>query len=140
MGVLAGILARMPKRRRSREVALVLIGAAALPGCMPGEPRIVHDRYASLEDCAADWGRPEVCDLDDGRRPLPGNVGFSHVIYSGPSYPEGDRVAAQNEARGQALRLGALNLAAPGTAGHAIDSVPARAGFGSSAHFFGGRG
>ncbi len=127
----------MSKRRRSREVALVLIGAAAIPGCMP-EPRVVHDRYASLEDCAADWGRPEVCNRDDDRRPLPGNYGGApRVIYSGPSYPEGDRPFAQSEARQQAVRLGAMNVAAPVTPGHALDSVPARGGFGSSAHFFG---
>jgi uncharacterized protein YgiB involved in biofilm formation len=128
----------MSRPRRSRTIALVLIGTTALPACMPAAPRVVHDRYASLADCSADWGRPEVCDRDDDSRPLPGNYGGPRVVYSGPSYPLGDRGQAQYEARTQALQLGALQATAPGTGNRAIEqSVPTRAGFGSSAHFFG---
>jgi len=126
----------MSKLRRSQQIVLVLIGTAALPGCTPG-PRAVHDRYASLEDCSADWGRPEVCEQDDDRRSGWGG-GATPTWYRGPSYPEGDRGQAQSEARREALRFGALDLSAPASASHAIEqAVPSRGGFGSSAHFFG---
>jgi uncharacterized protein YgiB involved in biofilm formation len=126
----------MSKLRRSRQIALVLIGTAALPACTP-TPRAVHDRYASLEDCSADWGRPEVCEQDDDRRSWWGGSG-SHVWYRGPSYAEGDRGQAQTEARREALRLGALGMSASAPGSHAIEqAVPSRGGFGSSAHFFG---
>lgn len=128
----------MRKYRRSQRIALVLIGAAALPACAPTPQRVVHDRYASLEDCSADWGRPEVCDQDDDSRPLAGRFGGPRIVYRGPSYPEDDREEAQYQARRQALQLGALDPTTPRAGTHAIEqSVPSRGGFGGSAHFFG---
>jgi uncharacterized protein YgiB involved in biofilm formation len=127
----------MSKLRRSKQIALVLIGTAALPACTPAPPRVVHDRYASLDDCSADWGRPEVCEQDDANRPRSGGTG-PLIWYRGPSYPEGDRGQAQGEARREAFRIGALDSAAPAFGNHAIEqAVPSRGGFGSSAHFFG---
>jgi uncharacterized protein YgiB involved in biofilm formation len=127
----------MSKLRRSRQIALALIGAAALPACTPAPPRLMHDRYASLEDCSADWGRPEVCDQDEANRGGWGGTG-PRIGYRGPSYPEGDRGAAQYQAQREALRLGALDPTARGPGSHAIEqAVPSRGGFGSSAHFFG---
>ena len=132
------ILFRMLKRHRSQRIVLVLIGAAALPACMPVTQRVVHDRYASREDCSADWGRPDVCDRDDDSRALAGSFGGPRINYRGPSYPEGGREGAQYEARRQALQLGALDTAPLRVGTHAIEqSVPSRGGFGSSAHFFG---
>jgi uncharacterized protein YgiB involved in biofilm formation len=130
----------MSKPRRSRTIVLVLIGTTALPACMPLASRTVHDRYASLADCSADWGRPEVCDQDNDSRPLPGSYGGPHVIYRGPNYPQGGREQAQLEARTQALRLGSLDVTAPRIGNHAIEAVPTRGGFGASAHSFGGLG
>jgi uncharacterized protein YgiB involved in biofilm formation len=131
----------MSKLRRSKQIVLVWIGAAALPACTPAPPRAVHDRYASLEDCTADWGRPEVCDQDNDSRPGWGNGGGPLFFYRGPSYPEGDRGPAQLQARTEAIRLGALDPAGPSIGSHAIaQSVPTRGGFGASAHVFGGRG
>jgi uncharacterized protein YgiB involved in biofilm formation len=128
----------MSKSRRTRRIALVLIGTAALPACMPAGPRVVHDRYASLEDCSADWGRPDVCDQEQNRSSLAGTYGGPRIFYRGPSYPEGDRPVVQFEARQQAFRLGALDATSPGFGNHAIEqSVPSRGGFGSSAHSFG---
>ena len=128
----------MPKSRRTRHIALVLIGTAALPACMPAGQRVVHDRYASLEDCSADWGRPDVCDQEQNRSSLAGTYGGPRIFYRGPSYPEGDRPVAQFEARQQAFRLGALDATSPSLGNHAIEqSVPSRGGFGSSAHSFG---
>ena len=127
----------MSKLRRSRQIALVLIGTAALPACTPN-PRAVHDRYASLEDCTADWGRSEVCAQDDDRHSSWWGGTGPHIWYRGPSYPVGDRAGAQVDARREALRLGALDPAATTTGSHAIEqAVPSRGGFGSSAHFFG---
>ena len=128
----------MPKSRRTRHIALVLIGTAALPACGPGGEHVVHDRYASLADCSADWGRPEVCDQEQEGRSLTGGYGGPGIFYRGPSYPQGDRPVAQFEARQQAFRLGALDATSPSFGNHAIEqSVPSRGGFGSSAHSFG---
>jgi len=127
----------MSTSRRTRHIALVLIGTAALPACMPAGQRVVHDRYASQEDCSADWGRPEVCDQEDSRS-LTGGYGGPGIFYRGPSYPQGDRPVAQFEARQQAFRLGALDATSPSFGNHAIEqSVPSRGRFGSSAHSFG---
>lgn len=130
----------MSKLRRSRQIALVLVGTAALPACAP-PPRVVHDRYASLADCSADWGRPQVCDQDQDTRPAPGYGGGPYIFYRGPSYPEGDRGEAQNQARSQAILIGALDPGAPVGGNHALaQSIPTRGGFGASAHFFGAGG
>jgi uncharacterized protein YgiB involved in biofilm formation len=126
----------MSKLRRSKQIALVLIGTAALPACTPAPPRVVHDRYASLEDCSADWGRPEVCDRDNDSHGWSGTG--PRIAYRGPSYPDGDRGQAQYEARREAYRVGALDAAAPSPGNRAIEqAVPSRGGFGSSARFFG---
>jgi uncharacterized protein YgiB involved in biofilm formation len=128
----------MSTQRRTRQIVLALIGTATLPACTPSTHGVVHDRYASLEDCSADWGRPDVCDRDDDSRPLAGNFGGPRIIYRGPSYPAGGREGAQYEARRQALQLGAVDMAPLRVGTHAIEqSVPSRGGFGSSAHFFG---
>jgi uncharacterized protein YgiB involved in biofilm formation len=132
----------MTQLRRSQYIVLALIGTtAALRAYVPSAQRAVHDRYASLEDCSADWGRPDFCTQDQDNRPLPGNFGGPRMVYRGPTYAEGDREAARYEARSRALRLGSLNMAAASTGSHAIEqSVPSRGGFGSSAHVFGRMG
>lgn len=129
----------MSRRRRSHRIVLVLIGAAALPACTPRDASYaVHDRYASLEDCSADWGRPEVCEQDSDNRPLPASYsGGPHLIYRGPSYPLGAREDAQVEARQRAYELGAPRIAAPAQSLALEHSVPSRGGFGASAHSFG---
>jgi uncharacterized protein YgiB involved in biofilm formation len=131
------MLGPMSVRRRSQRIVLVLIGTVALPACTPNTPGFVHDRYASLEDCSADWGRPDVCDREDDVHTSPGAFGRG-ILYRGPTYPAGDREQAQNQAFYQARRLGVLDQAATGPVSHAIEhGVPSRGGFGSSAHAFG---
>ncbi len=126
----------MSERRRSQRIVLVLIGTVSLPACSPDTRGVVHDRYASLQECSADWGRPDVCDQDDDRRPS--SLGGPGIFYRGPNYPIGYRDEAQYQARRQALQLGQLDPAAPATGNHAIEqAVPSRGGFGSSAHSFG---
>jgi uncharacterized protein YgiB involved in biofilm formation len=131
----------MAIRRRSRSIALALIGTVGLPACMPNAPDIVHDRYASLEDCSADWGRPEVCDRDDAAHPsssAPWRTGGSGFVFRGPNYPAGERQEAQFQAREQAYRSGVLSAFGPEPGTRAIEhAVPSRGGFGSSAHTFG---
>jgi hypothetical protein len=140
-------------RRRSRHIVLVLIGAASLPACSPSPPAIVHDRYASLDDCAADWGRPEDCDAENAAAtsigPRPGNgLGFgspSRFLFRGPDYAVGERQDAQSRAREQAYRSGLLSELQAGPSSraieHAVPSIgragPSRGGFGSMSHLFG---
>jgi hypothetical protein len=126
-------------------VTLVLIGAAALQACGsapdPAPPR-AQDTYLSLEECAADWGRPEYCERQD----LTTNAGRS-TYYHGPSYYVPYRDAAQAEARDEARRSGAgIGGGAPSnrSIGRTTLSAPAsgtsRGGFGSSARMFSGGG
>jgi len=137
-------------RRRSRQIVLVLIGAAGLPGCSPHPPAIVHDRYASLDDCTADWGRPEQCDREDSNAaPIgiwpgngPGNgAGFGspgRILFRGPDYAVGERQQSQYRAREQAYRSGMLSEMPAGPSSLAIEhAVPSRGGFGSMSHLFG---
>lgn len=141
--------------RRSRQITLVLIGAAALPGCSPGGPTIVHDRYASLEDCTADWGRPESCDREDSPPPRagvswgggggwggPGTGGG--VVFRGPDYPVGERSESQLRALRSVVPGGSPGAMPSGPVTHAIEhavpslsAAPSRGGFGSMSHFFG---
>jgi hypothetical protein len=134
----------MSVRRSSRQIMLVLIGTAALPACSP-TPAPVHDRYASLEDCTADWGRPEACDREPASGTAAGGTGGGPwsgrgFVFRGPDYRAGDRALAQYEARDAAVRLGALQSFEAGPTSHAIEhAVPSasRGGFGSLSHVFG---
>jgi uncharacterized protein YgiB involved in biofilm formation len=135
--------------KRSSQITLVLIGTAALPACSPGGPTIVHDRYASLEDCTADWGRPESCDREDPAAVSPyGGTGsgggwnggnpIGRILFRGPDYPVGERMESQFRALQGASRSGVSGALPSGPTSHAIEhAVPSRSGFGSMSHFFG---
>lgn len=130
-------------RRASRNITLVLIGAAALQGCSPASDTqpVARDDYQSLEDCAADWGRPESCE----RQQLTTNAGSS-TYWRGPMYFPGNRWGAQRQARDDAVRSGAAQLT-DGPSNRSIRSTTtprsttssptARGGFGTSARSFG---
>ncbi|MEG1834361.1 MAG: hypothetical protein RR101_13320 [Burkholderiaceae bacterium] len=128
----------MKKRSRSSaQIALVLIGVGGtLAGCSQQTPQeVTRDRYATLEDCAADWGRPEACDADKASAPRAGGMPF----FLGPMYPFGFRGNAQAAAWGEAHRLG--RTPAPGVmpADRSIGRTPSmtqRGGFGSSGSRF----
>ena len=125
----------MAGRRASREITLVLIGAAALAGCSQQPTSMTRDHYASLEDCAADWGRPENCD----RVQSSGYHGFP-FIFMGPGYSAGLRESARANALNDARRSGSA-LIDPSRQGRAIGkaTVPAptaRGGFGSSSRSY----
>jgi uncharacterized protein YgiB involved in biofilm formation len=128
--------------RRSKHIALVLIGSATLPGCFSNSPVPVHDRYASIEDCAADWGRPEACQGDQAASggTAGAGTGGPRIYFRGPDYLSGDRAQAQYDARTQAQHAGRLQAFEGGPSSHAIEhAIPSvsRGGFGASSHFFG---
>jgi hypothetical protein len=134
------------KRRASARVTLVLVGAAALHGCgvAPDTTPRAQDTYLSLDDCAADWGRPDYCERQD----FTTTAGTSSY-YHGPTYFPAFRDSAQAEARDAARRagtplvadsptnrsIGRTTLSPAGSGGST-----ARGGFGSSARSFSGGG
>lgn len=95
---------------------------------------MARDHYASLEDCAADWGRPEVCD----RVQSSGYAGGGW-IFRGPAYVIDNRGAARAEAVEEASRAGRPAFVDPGRQGRAIGSAiepTARGGFGARSRSF----
>ena len=95
---------------------------------------MARDHYASAEDCAADWGRPESCDRVQSSG-YPGSA----FIFRGPAYAAGNREAARREAFDEAQRQGRAGQADPARQGRAIGSAlepTARGGFGARARSF----
>ena len=119
----------MPRRRSSASITLVLIGTVTLAGCSQQSTPKARDQYASLEDCAADWGRPESCERVQSSG-VPG--GF---LFWGPLYA----ASARNNALSDARRSANPNFADPTRQGRAIGSTTAptaRGGFGSSSRSY----
>ena len=119
----------MPRRRSSASITLVLIGTVTLVGCSQQSTPSTRDQYASLEDCAADWGRPESCE----RVQSSGDPGG--FLFWGPLYAASARNNALNDAR----RSANPNFANPARQGRAIGSSTAptaRGGFGSSSRSY----
>ncbi|MGZ9058990.1 MAG: hypothetical protein ACXW14_07090, partial [Burkholderiaceae bacterium] len=85
----------MNRRRSSTQVTLVLISAAALAACTEQATQNVRDQYASAEDCAADWGRPESCE------PVRTSGVPGGLLFWGPLYAAGLRDRARTEALGE---------------------------------------
>jgi hypothetical protein len=144
----------VPVRRASRNITLVLIGSAAsLAACSPDiEPSYQRDHYASVEDCAADWGRPESCEPAAGSALNQGGTG-SGYYYRGPIYSSGFRNNAQAAAREQArsegraisnlapsdrsvARSGPTTRSSTSSGGMRSSGPTARGGFGSSSRSF----
>jgi uncharacterized protein YgiB involved in biofilm formation len=121
----------MTRRRAPHRITLVLIGAAAMAGCSQETPKMARDHYAALEDCAADWGRPENCD-----RVQSSGYGAVPFIFRGPAYALDNRSAARQEAIAEAQRAGRSGLVDPSRQGRAIGSAmepTVRGGFGTRA-------
>jgi uncharacterized protein YgiB involved in biofilm formation len=132
-------------RRVSTRVTLVLIGAATLQACgsEPDTNVRAQDTYTSLDECAADWGRPEYCE----RREVTTGAGTS-TYYHGPIYIPPLRDSAQAQAREAARRSG-VPIASDAPSNRSIarstlsapsSSTTSRGGFGSSARSFSGGG
>lgn len=73
-------------------VGLALI-AAGLSGCSEEPGPLVRDHYATLEDCAADWGRPGNCD-----RVHSSGYSGGKIVFRGPAYPQNARESARRDA------------------------------------------
>lgn len=119
----------MTRRRASNHVTLVLIGAAALAACNQQPATNTRDQYASLDDCAADWGRPESCE------PVRSSGVPGGFLFWGPMYAAGLRDRARASSLNEAQRSGrAFDSTRQGRA-ISKATVPAptsRGGFGSS--------
>jgi uncharacterized protein YgiB involved in biofilm formation len=70
-------------RKRSLQLTLVFISAAAITGCgrLESDRGTSRDVYANLEECRADWGNPEDCEEIDEKRSATGTRS-----YYGPRY------------------------------------------------------
>lgn len=121
-------------RRASKQITLVLIGTAALASCSQQPVTNTRDQYASLEDCAADWGRPEHCE------PVRSSGVPGGFLFWGLPYAAGLRETARSNARSDARRAGSAFID-PSRQGRAIGkaTVPGpttRGGFGSSSRSY----
>lgn len=137
-------------RRASRNITLVLMGSAALGACGPSvAPAYQRDLYTSVQDCAADWGRPESCEPASGS--VGGGTGGSGgggggYHYRGPYYSTNYRDDAQRAERERARSEGHLvsdtapsdrSVARLGPGGtHVEASGTTRRGFGTSSRSF----
>ncbi len=138
----------MRPRKSSLSITLVLIGAAALGGCGREPDRALRrDVYASLEDCRADWGRAEDCELTSN---LAGSGSSTSTNtrsgYYGPRYywSSGDFDDSRPRPGSRAQRVETLarsgvassssssSRSSSGSSSHSTSSV-SRGGFGSSA-------
>lgn len=111
------------RRLRSRHLTLVLISAAVAAG-MTGCGRLEsggttqRDVYTSIEDCQADWGRPEDCEQVDDRRSATGRT-----VWYGPRYSSRTHSSS-----------GYSTTTRPGSRSKGtVSSTPSRGGFGASA-------
>ena len=123
-------LAAKPKRMRSLNLTLVLMGTAALgglTGCgnLESAKSTSRDVYANLEACKADWGNPgdceEVASSTSGHRS--GVGGFYGPRYSSRSGSTGFSSDARPGSR---------------SSGTISSSSVSRSGFGASASRHGG--
>lgn len=119
---------RCGRRLRSRHLTLVLISAAVAAG-MTGCGRLEsgsatqRDVYASMEDCQADWGRPDDCEMVDEGRSATGRK-----VWYGPRYSSRTHTSTGYSTT---PRSGSRSK---GT----VSSTPTRGGFGASASRHGG--
>jgi uncharacterized protein YgiB involved in biofilm formation len=124
----------MKSRRSSGQITLVLISTAAFVSCSQQPATNTRDQYASLEDCAADWGRPEHCE------PVRSSSVPGGFLFWGLPYAAGLRDSARASALNEARHAGSA-FVDPARQGRAIGqaTVPgptARGGFGSSSRSY----
>lgn len=81
----------MGRSAAGRLLGIALV-AAGLSGCSEQPGPLVRDHYATLEDCAADWGRPGNCD-----RVLSSGYAGGKVVFRGPAYPQNARESARRD-------------------------------------------
>lgn len=91
---------------------------AGLAGCSEEPGLLVRDHYATLEDCAADWGRPGNCD-----RVYSSGYSGGMVVFRGPAYPQNARESARREAVAAGNRLGGTSSLDSPRSGRSIGTV-----------------
>ena len=129
----AKVSAAPPKRMRSLNLTLVLMGTAALgglTGCgnLESNKSTSRDVYANLEACKADWGNPGDCEeVASSTSGHSSGVGSSRGFY-GPRYSS------------RSGSTGFSSDARPGSrsSGTISSSSVSRSGFGASASRHGG--
>jgi uncharacterized protein YgiB involved in biofilm formation len=130
----------MRRRKSSLSITLVLIGTSALGSCGndSGENTRVmrRDVYASLEDCRADWERPDDCEANKSTLNQGNAQGTGFAPFLGPRYYWSDPSGRYdtNMLRPGSRATGVTNLggpSAPGLGPSRHTSV-SRGGFGSS--------
>ena len=106
--------------RRSGVAALLgpALIAAGLSGCSEEPAPLVRDHYATLEDCAADWGRPGNCD-----RVQSSGYSGGMVVFRGPAYPQNARESARRDAMAADDRSGSAGLLDSPRQGRSIGTV-----------------
>ena len=106
--------------RRSAVSGLVVLAAvvAGLAGCSDEPGPLVRDHYATLEDCAADWGRPGNCD-----RVLSSGYNGGMVVFRGPAYAQNARAAARRDAVAADDRPGGAGAPDAARQGRSIGTV-----------------
>jgi len=100
-------------RKRSANITLVLIGAAALAGCGPDSTQARRSQYATREACLADWGNAQECE-EVAQNPASGT---RRSYWYGPSHSSGSSSRSSGSS----------------SSSHSSGSV-SRGGFGSSGH------
>lgn len=133
----------MGSRKSSLSITLVLIGAAALGGCGREPDRALRrDVYASLEDCRADWGRAEDCELSSNlagsgsstsTNTRSGYYGPRYYWSSADSYDSRPRPGSRAQSVETLARSGVASSSRSGTSSSHSSSSVSRGGFGSSA-------
>ena len=129
----AKVFVAKPKRMRSMNLTLVLMGTAALgglTGCgnLESNKNTSRDVYANLEACKADWGNPDDCEeVNSSTAGHSSGIGGSRGFY-GPRYTS------------RSGTTGFSTEARPGSraSGTVSSSSASRGGFGSSASRHGG--
>jgi uncharacterized protein YgiB involved in biofilm formation len=122
----------IPPRKSSRQVTLVLLGAATLVACSQNDRVLRRDVYASRSDCVADWGDELKC--EPAQSPVTSTGGFHGLYWYGPAYRSGQFGSGPTDAA-----PGTVDAPRPGSHA-AFTSHVGRGGFGASgaAHGFGG--
>jgi uncharacterized protein YgiB involved in biofilm formation len=72
-------------RKSSRQVTLVLLGAATLVACSQDDRMLHRDVYANRDDCVADWGDEVKCE----QSPVTSQGAFHGFYWYGPAYRSG---------------------------------------------------
>lgn len=112
-------------RKRSAQITLVLLGAAALSACDNQSER--RDLYASKQDCVQDWGEETKCE------PAPDGAATIGRSHTGGAYFWGPRYSSNSyRPSGTSSSAGALSPARSGSRAIGSSGSVSRGGFGSS--------